>query len=226
MKKRLFVISILFTALLTSCQKPTLRSDIAKFIASFSLETSLATYTHAEYKIVTTSVVNSTTKVNTETFTFNVENVDNLAYTKSIVISENGVQTSSTIETVNKNGEKYDFIKNGDVIEQLSSEQVRLLIRNYFYTTSGLDETYHEGGMFYGDYLRVTSLDYQNYVKIDEINRLYIRTLHLKGASQEGEKVDLDDVLKVNEIGMLESRDLTMQNENAYVSQIFTAYKL
>lgn len=226
MKKRFVVSTLILITLLTSCNTRTLRSDLAKFVASFSLETSLLEYKHAKYEKVATVNSGDNTTVITETFTFDVTDPDNLLYKKENIVTENGEEITHTEDYTVKNDANYTYHKSDGTIVTISTEECRELIKKFFYTTSEIDETYHEGGMFYGDYIRISAIEYQNYDSIDENNQLYIRQLNLKDVSQQGQTVNLTDKFFVNSIGMLVSRDMVMENDETKLHQTITAYKL
>ena len=170
MKRRLFTtILILVTTLLNSCNQKEIRSDIAEFIASFSVEEAVEAYKKTKMeKVQNIDDGENITKI-TQTIVFDVSDANNPLYesvTKTYVNEE--LTTTSSLFLKQENGNYY-IVLNGQ--ESLSTlEKNHEIVREFFYKDVYLDGTYHEGGYYYGDMIRGSIEDYQNFITVDNEN--------------------------------------------------------
>lgn len=226
MKKKC-LLSLIFVGLLTSCNKVTLRSDIAKFIASFSLENSILEYQEAGYLKVTTAVDNFQTIVITEKFDFNSKDVNHPEYKKEVIRKVNDVTESDLVEYLTDNFDgTFTFHKSDDTIETYSLLQAHQLIEKFFYTKVELDGKYHSGGMYYGDALNNTAKSLQNGITIDQENQILKLDVTQKGYIEEGILVDARIIYNVNSLGMILTNNIIMQNDNIKVTTDLSTYKI
>ena len=89
MKRRIIALFLCAIPLLTSCRKtPSLRSDIAQFVASFSLNEARKTYLESGYERVDISYEQDKTIRAIETLDFNIKDLENISYSYSYKVYE------------------------------------------------------------------------------------------------------------------------------------------
>lgn len=218
-RKSIIGLSLLPILLLVSCNKKTLRSDIANFIASFSLQDSIAEYLEAGYSIRTELYVDGETTITEETVDFNVRDDSSISYSYTYktyvddVIDENRFVTIATEEG------KYVYTSETET-KEISKDEVNSNVIRFFYTSD--DMSYHKGGAYYGDIVLDGAYSFQNYTTIDLENNLYILDYEFKDTS-------VDAIIKqnvvVNQLGMLVSNYLKITTDKGFSETTFTVYK-
>ena len=206
-KKRIFGIFILPILLLSSCNKQRpLRSDIANFIASFSLQEAMNIYKETGYEDVQIMTVDGEYEKTIEKLDFNIKDEENITFTHSQIIydEENNI-TSSKLETIRKVGEEYihTLDDKGDVY---TINQCASLIKTFFYKSEPI-EGYHDNAIYFGDYIQSAARYLQDHVTIDLDNELYIYEYHVKNAN-----ADNYEKYSVDKYGMLTDFYLNMNN--------------
>ena len=199
--KKLYILPLL--ALLNSCVSSIpLRSDISDFIASFSLDESIATYVNAGYvrhKVV--FVENTKTEEYIEV-NFNIENVNHPTYSYEHTTYINDTLDSTvTREIVYKNEKIYYVSEDGEVEYSLSD--CRKLINTYFYTQTSMDGLYHSGAWYYGDFLTEMGRELQNFITINSDKTQLIFERNRTG-TENGYNATTSQKYNVNKLGMLE----------------------
>ena len=220
-RKRIFGIILLPILLLSSCnkQKP-LRSDIANFIASFSLQESMNTYREAGYESIKISILDGTYRKEIDKVDYNIKDEDNLSYVHNLSIYDQDDQLiSQKVNMIEKQGDKYVHTLDG-VSEDYTVQQCSDLIKTFFYIDEPMDG-YHDYGMYYGDYVASSARTLQDYVKIDEDNELYVFEIHQKDTSKGK---DVYEKYTVNKLGMLSSLYSNFVNKSNSIEQTITVY--
>ena len=116
MKVRNASLVLVALALLTSCKKVQIRSDIANFIASFSLENSVKAYLEGGYDQVSITTIGNEVTKEIIHFSFNVKDNTKPEYQKSVTTYKNDVLEKEVKEEIIIIDNKYYFIdENGQV---------------------------------------------------------------------------------------------------------------
>ena len=210
-------------SLLLSCTGRKLRSDIAEFIASFSLTDSVQAYLEAGYTSIKIEVIDEEETKTVEDFSFNVRDIENPIYSYDTKIYKNGTLSSSVNEHIEIENSKYYLVKN-EVKEEYSLEQCHLLVQNFFYKEVMLDGSYHVQGMYYGDYVQQSAEYYQDYITINIEEDLYIYEVD-RNSVVEDKEVKMYEKYSVNKLGMLNTLQSEMVNGANSIKQNITVYR-
>ena len=199
-------------SLLTGCRETrTLRSDIKKFIASFSLNEARKIYLDAGYERTDVSRENNQIIKNIETISFNIKDLENLAYDYQVlryvddVLDEDNCVHSYVYKEL---GEYY--YTNGTSSTRVSAERiVNNYVSTFFYRNEV--EGVHSNGMYSGDTIKNLIYDLQKYVTIDEENELFIYDIPW-GEKKDAEGYNFEEYWVVNKLGMTESCYIRQSN--------------
>ena len=206
-------------SLLTSCtQERYLRSDIKKFIASFSISKSQETYLESSYTRVDTETIGDSVTEVSETKSINVKDSNNYQYNYTKVKTENGVITLNIHQYLEKEGEKYFFVS-GDERSEKTLTEVATIVNSFFYTSSS--EGIYIGGMFVGDTLRDIIYDIQDNVTIDSENKLLVYSYE-RVMKEGNETVTINQDYRANELGMLVSNHITKVSSKSTFTTVLT----
>ena len=226
MKRRLFAL-LLASTLLTSCANNGLRSDIAEFIASFSLDSCYEEYRHATYERKMTMVEGETSTITVEVFTFDNTIGEHPQYEKSKVEYVNGQKTYNYLQYLSEEDNIFylNTIEN-DHEEKVakSLEDCHEIVKNFFFTQTEIDGSVHLRGMYYGDYIKQTATAYQNYVTISD--DLYVFEANYNKTISEGNYVATYQKYRVNSFGMLVDNYLTQVNDEKSIITEINVQKL
>ena len=216
MKLRKVFVALTTISLLTSCSQNNLRSDIANFIASFSLEDSIKAYLEAGYIETKIATENDTVTKTVLKFDFNVKDALHPQYKKvtSTFINENF--DSEVVEEIKEENEKFYFYKTGEETSEYSLEQVHSLVEKFFYQEV-VYETIHLYGMYYGDYIKQIVTTLQSLVTIDEERDLYCYSASRTYLNDKNIKVFEEQNYEVNRLGMLVKNDLVRSTDSLSV---------
>lgn len=224
MNKKKVCALIIASTLLCSCNTRTLRSDIADYIASFSLQNAVDTYLEGRYILTNEYTENGEYTKDEEIFYFSVKDVDNFLYEK---VTKTYDKDEKVIEEKNEHLEKenneYYIVKNENKSKLSGNDEAYSYIEKFFYTKVLLEGSVHQGGMYYGDYVIQTAPSYQDYVKI--IDDLYTFDAQYK-INENEMSVYIHQTYQVNSIGMLVNNHLTMESDEITVVTNLTVYKL
>ena len=203
MKRRTFAtIIILAMTLLTSCNKKEIRSDIAEFIASFSVESAVEAYKKVEMnKTVTVDNLGDKT-LTLETITFDVTNPQIPIYHSHSETFKNDVLSEINDTYFKVENERY-FIVINEVEYEYTIEKCHDIIRQFFYKRVILDGTYHEPGYYYGDMVKGSILEYQDHMEIDTEKHTLNFSYCYNQKAGTGENVRRCSNFVVDELGML-----------------------
>ena len=203
MKRRTIAsIFILAMTLLSSCNKKEIRSDIAEFIASFSVESAVEAYKKVEMT-KTIKVDNLGDKTYTlETINFDVSDPYNPIYHDHSETYKNDV-LSETNDTYFKIENEEYFIVINKVEYEYTLEKCHDIIRLFFYKRVILDGTYHEPGYYYGDMIKGSIYEYQKYMEINSENNTLKFNYCYNQRAGTGENVKRCSTFIVDDLGML-----------------------
>lgn len=216
MKLRKLFVVISTVSLLASCSQNNLRSDIAEFIASFSLEDSIKAYLEAGYIETKIATENDTVTKTVLKFDFNVKDALHPQYKKvtSTFINEN--LDNEVVEEIKEENDKFYFYKTGEETSEYSLEQVHSLVEKFFYQKVEL-ETIHLYGMYYGDYIKQIVTSLQSLVTIDTERDLYCYAAKRTYLNDKNIKVFEEQSYEVNRLGMLTKNDLVRSTDSLSV---------
>lgn len=217
MVKKKYLVLTLPILLLTSCNNNiVLRSDIEKFIASFSIDEALSTYLCAGYESSYESSYNGVITTKNESMDFDVRDKENVSYFYSFIKKENDEVVSETTCSITTENGKYIYTHNSDVSE-LTFDEVNNFIIKFFYTSFELNV--HQGGQYYGDLIIEKAYSYQNFTTIDEEKNLYILDYQITNTNSS-----LKQLVKVNNIGMLVYEEVEVTNKEDYSRQTISVH--
>ena len=209
MKRRFAAVLIAVISLLTSCGKNNLRSDITKFIASFSITNAVENYPKGSYERVDISEENGSIFKVVTTLKMNRENAENLVYDSLKISYENDVQTTCIHHFVERKEDKYFYLDGVSEVEK-SSEEVISLTNEFFYTSS--TEGIYTGGMFMGDAFREILPNIQDNVTIDSENKLLVYS-YVNHMKEKNKEVTITQTMVIDEYGMLVKDDMVKVSE-------------
>ena len=187
--------------LLTSCNKKEIRSDIAEFIASFSVEEAVESYKKTEMNKTQTVLKDGEKTVTIETINFDVTDPYDPQYHHHSDKYVNDVLTESVDQYLKHENDAYFGVIN-EVEYEYDLEKCHDLIRQFFYKNTYLDGTYHADGYYYGDIVKGSIEDYQNYITIDE-EKQNLTFSHCQNQTQNGMDVRRCSTFVVDALGML-----------------------
>ena len=196
--------------LLVSCGTRKLRSDIDKFITSFSLENAVSNYLYAGYTSTLLEVGPEYNKKEEISLEFDVRDAAHPKYQKETKKYENDVLVSTVVEEIKEDEEGFIFSISGQDDIRYTLEECHDTIKQFFYKVSQFDDAYHTQGMYYGDYLRQVAPGLQDYVTIDEEKGLYIME-YAKDETIQNKVTHIEQKYEVNRLGMLEKNHFFIQ---------------
>lgn len=219
-KRRIIGLSILPILLLSSCKQKILRSDIADFIASFSLESSIEEYKEAGYTRVQEIIESGVKTTIREEMSFNVKNLPEISYlyTYSKVVDNESVEEKFT--RVSTENEKYFYETEEANKRECTLEEADQELIKFFYEYNEYD--FHKFGCYYGDIVKESAYSFQNYTTIDEENHLYKLNLDYFDQSINA---NYKQSLIVNSLGMLVENNFEIVSNENKSSTIWTVYK-
>ena len=219
-KRRIIGLSILPILLLASCKQKILRSDIANFIASFSLENSIEEYKEAGYTRTQEVIEDGVSTVIAETMSFNVKNLPTLSYSYTYLKTVDKEEKERKFTKVTTENEKYFYESELVNKRECTLEEADQEIIKFFYEYSEYD--FHKFGCYYGDIVTESAYSFQNYTTIDEENRLYKLNLDYFDQSINA---NYKQSLIVNSLGMLVENSFEITAGENKSSTIWTVYK-
>lgn len=187
--------------LLTSCNKKEIRSDIAEFIASFSVEAAVEAYKKTEFNKTQTVNKDGDKTVTIETINFDVTDPYNPQYHRETLKYVNDVLTESTDQYIKHENDQFFMVIN-EVEYDYDLEKCHDLIRQFFYKNTYIDGTYHTDGYYYGDIVKGSIEDTQEFMTVDEETEL-LTFSYCKNSTVQGEEVRECSTFKVDKLGML-----------------------
>ena len=224
MKRSTIILPLVMISLLTGCKETRhLRSDIKKFIASFSLNEARKVYLDAGYTRVDISNENNQILKNIETLTFNIKDLENISYDYSIQRYVNDVldEDNCVHSYVHKEEDGY-YYTNGPSTSKISKESiVNNLVTTFFYRNEVQDV--HSNGMYSGDTIKNLIYDLQNYVTIDQENNLFIYDMPW-GEKKDAKGYNFEEYWVVNSLGMTESCYINQSNGIVSMETNITVY--
>lgn len=209
MRRRLFTPLLAVISLLTSCNNRPLRSDIAQFIASFSIVESRKNYQESGYERQDISIEKDGTIRVIETVDFNIKNLENIVYEYHY----DKYQDSSLIEShyrhVVKENNQYFYIDDDEKVAKTSEEIISQHVTSFFYKTS-YQELYYLG-MYAGDYMNDIINDVQDYVSIDNENHVLIYDV-TSDEKEESSGLTYEETWIIDMYGMTKSCNIHSTN--------------
>lgn len=219
MRRKDITLLTLVISLLTSCKASQIRSDISNFIASFSLEESVKSYLVAGYQMDKILIQNGQETKTVETVNFNVSDVSNPQYLKKKTVYQNGVLESEETSYILREEERFYYVSS-EGKQAKSLQECHDIIEKFFYTETMFENTFHRGGMYYGDQVKQGIEYYQPYVTIDEENELYKYKYEENSYDGEGKDLHKEISYSVNKLGMLHEEYIL--EYNSVISQELT----
>lgn len=200
--------------LLTSCgeAKP-LRSDIRIFIASFSLPKTMEVYKEVEYESSYDRSKDGQKESGSVILSFNIKDQNNPSYLYSEYNYKNDVLDSEIHRQIVKENEQLYYIEN-DTKVPCEFSKCTELIKDYFYTYTEMEGIFHFGGNYMGDYLGQRARDIQDFITIDEENKLLKFDRTFSDSTQT-----LDHKYIVDVYGMWTSYSYHQTYQNDYVHE-------
>lgn len=212
MKRRIIALPLVAISLLTSCSKvPDLRSDIAKFITSFSYTEARKVYLEAGYTRKDISHEKSGEIITIdEQMSINVKDPENLVYDYKQVKTSSLGGTETKHYYIEKESDYYMYYATGSQPQRKTANEVNVeLISKFFYLQEF--EGTHTKGMYLGDYMLEVLPYIQNHVTIDENKEELIYDMPL-GEKKDAEGYDFSELLLVDKLGMTVSCDIYQTN--------------
>lgn len=211
-------------ALLTSCKRVNIRSDIANFIASFSLEESVRNYLEGGY--TQTSITTEGEIVTKEIieFSFNVKEATLPEYKKIKTTYINEELSKEEKEELIIKDDKY-YLLDADGEHEYTLEQCHDKVKKFFYEQESFEGTYHSGGMYRGDYILQGIEYFQPYATISEDEKLLTFDISEEAFDGEGQKYTLNSVYSVNKLGMLTEQNVIGNKDGLHKTLHLVVYK-
>lgn len=224
MKTRNALFTLSVVALLTSCNKIQIRSDIAEFIASFSLEDSVRAYLEGGYEQTSITTTNDEVVKEVETLSFNVKDNQKPQYEKKILKYKNDVLESEIKEEIVIQNDKYYFI-DSDGTHEYTLQECHDKVEKFFYEQSSFEGTYHYRGMYRGDYIKQGIEYFQPYATVSEDKSLLTFDISEDNFDENGLKYHINSVYSVNTLGMLVEQNIIGTKEGLTKTLNLVVYK-
>ena len=226
MKRSIIVLPLVMISLLISCRETRhLRSDIKEFIASFSLNEARKQYLEAGYTREDISQENNQTVRNIETLSFNIKDLDNIAFDYVVTRYVDNVldEEHSKHNYVYKELGEY-YYTNGTSSTRVSAERI---VTNYVSTFFYRNEVQnvHSNGMYSGDTIKNLIYDLQKYVTIDQEYELFIYDVPW-GVKKDVEGYDFSEHWVVNKLGMTDSCYIKQSNGIVIMETTISVYNI
>lgn len=210
--------------LLTSCKRVQIRSDIAEFIASFSLENSVKEYLEGGYTQTTITTTSEEVTKEIITFEFNVKEVEKPQYKKVVTTFKNDEFQKEVKEEVIIYDDKY-YIYDNSGMHESTLEECHSKVEKFFYEEVAFEGTYHSGGMFRGDYIKQGIEYFQPYAAINEEATLLTFDISQDSYDSNGLQTHINSVYSVNKLGMLTIQDVVGTKEGLTKTLHLEVYK-
>lgn len=211
MRPKVFTLSLAVISLLIGCQQSrTLRSDIKKFIASFSVTEARKVYLEAGYTTTIISTDQAETVKQIESIDFNIKDTSNITFDHKKMKYVNDVLTTESHQYVSKTIDGYFYI-DGDKSTATNADKI---IRDYvslFFYKDTLDEKVHSGGMYVGDWVKEVIYDMQKYVTIDKENEEFIYDMPFS-VKKDAEGFDFEELMVLDKYGIVKSCHINATN--------------
>lgn len=212
MKRRIIALPLVAISLLTSCSKiPDLRSDIAKFITSFSYAEARKVYLEAGYTRTDVSHEKSGEIITVvEQMSISTKDPENLVfdYQQEKTSSLGGGESKHYY--IIKESDYYMYYATGSQPQKKSAYEVNVELISKFFFQQEFEGT-HTKGMYLGDYMLEVLPYIQNHVTIDEEKEELIYDMPL-GEKKDAEGYDFSELLVVDKLGMTVSCDIYQTN--------------
>lgn len=215
MKFNKLILVILGTSLLSSCTIP-LRADLDEFVSTFSIEQAFEEYKEAKYVSTWNIVTDSETKTETDEFYINVKDINNMQYHRYGETFVDDVLSKTKYECCYKENDKYYYEKEGQKVECLDT-QVSGLISGFFYQEV-IQDAYHSGGMYYGDFILDNIRKAQNFYSVVD-NLSGTKSLKYSFEERDENNVYTKITFNVNKLGMLENYSYSGDNGIIRITQ-------
>ena len=207
MRRRIIAPFIVIISLLTGCRHNIeLRSDIRKFITSFSVNEARKIYLEAGYTRQDLSIEEAGEVKVIQTMDFNIKDLEAISFDMLYQKYLNNELQSETHRFVSIEDGVYTLHKVVNGQETVSTITAQNLIQNnitnFFYVNE--IEEIHSLGMYVGDTLKEILLEIQKYVTVDfELETL---TYDIPWGAKKGAKgYEFEEVLVVDKLGMTKS---------------------
>ena len=207
MRRRIIAPILVIISLLTGCRNNIeLRSDIKKFIASFSVSQARRVYLEAGYTRTDISLESAGEVKVIETMDFNIKDLESISFDfKYQRFLNNEIQHETHRFTTLDEG-VYTLHKVTDEVETTSEISSSNLIKNYitnFFYVNEIEEI-HSLGMYVGDTLKEILPNIQKYVTVDFDENTLTYDIPW-GAKKDAKGLDFEEVLVVDNLGMTQS---------------------
>ena len=220
-KKKIIGLTILPILLLSSCgQQRPLRSDIAEFIASFSLEESTKEYVEAGYTSLEESFIDGVNYKIIENLDFNVRDDTSISYEYTYKEYEEETITENKYIEIKTVDNEYYYVDESTTEKSITKAEIMKLVLAFFYKVDDYD--FHNYGCYYGDIVRENAGVYQDYTTIDKENELYILDYEIL---DERVNATIKQHLTVNPLGMLVDNSVLVSTNNNYSRKVISVYK-
>lgn len=218
MKRKIFVPLLATISLLSSCGdiRP-LRSDIKEFIASFSVGEAQNNYLESSYTRIDL-YHEPTEEIKTIlTVSFNIKDQENATYEYSYSKYVDDVIDESSIRhtTIAKVDDDYLLIEDDRESVITYDSMVQNYVRHFFYREDVADV--HSYGMYMGDILYESLPTIQDYVTVDFDKNTLTYDIPF-GVKKNEEGYDFEELLIVNNLGMLVSFNSKIKSGNGIVT--------
>lgn len=193
---------------LTSCKKEIPDGEIKDFVLNFDYDKSYENTLIADSLIESSIYKDGVLEGSISIYTYIDHSNLKYHYSKTIVsgiyygtgVDQFNYKTKETISYINEDGNAIAYEKTDGKIEEMdySPSDIEYLIKQFFYTE--LESGFHQGGMYYGDYITVNcaryyecfslldekTLQYQINTKSMDENRKEIITMHKYTVNENG----------------------------------------
>lgn len=218
-KIRLVGLIVALLIFLTGCNIEIPDGEIKDFVLGFDYDKSFEETQVAESLMISSIYKDGILEGSITTYTY-IDHSDSLYhYSKTIVsgsyygtgLDEFNYYLKETISYIDENGNAVCYEKTDGKVDTLtySPSDVEYLVSSFFYTK--LEADYHQGGMYYGDYISANcGKYYECFSLIDKFTLQY----QINTSSKDEEKQEIITMHKytVNELGML----LTLSTKTMY----------
>ena len=228
MRRRIIAPLFVIISLLTGCRNNIeLRSDIKKFIASFSVTQARKVYLEAGYTRTDISLEAAGEVKVIESMDFNIKDQNNISFDfKYERFLDDEIQHSTRrYVTLDEGVYTLHKITDGDEITSTISANniIKNHITNFFYTNE--IEEIHSLGMYIGDTLKEILPNIQKYVTVDfDENTL---TYNIPwGVKKDADGLDFEEILVVDNLGMTQSMYLHASNGIAEQTSTISVYNI
>jgi hypothetical protein len=208
------------------CQKDIPEGDIKDFVVALNFDEAFNQTIKASSVIASEKYTDGVLDGSIVTYTY-IDQTDKYFYSDTrptgmyfgTGIDQFSYYKQEILGFIDKDNLPKSYEKTDGAVKDLSyrEEEIDILVKSFFYTSVEYD--FHEGGIYYGDYVQVNCIKYYNFFRLNEDKTELTFELNSESVDNNGLKVITLHKFTINKLGLLISLSTTSlykDNEDTY----------